>query len=168
MANWLARAQVLADNSPVPANERIAPNLRLASAPPSAEIEQELRDLIGVILAGDSESERIDTLAIALAEPHAALVSFRELAKAIPARAVAPRGGQRTCSQCAELSGRGECRVVARGESIGILTGRSYRPIADMPLRCAGYQPKADDDDRRPGYERWPGLLPQDAAKRCA
>lgn len=40
---------------------------------------QELRELIAVILAGDTESERAETLAVACADSDAALTSFRAL-----------------------------------------------------------------------------------------
>lgn len=31
--------------------------------------------------------------------------------------------------------------------------------IRDLPRRCKGYAPGATDTDRRPGRERWPGLI---------
>lgn len=40
---------------------------------------QELRELIAIILAGDTEAERAETLAVACADPEAALTSFRAL-----------------------------------------------------------------------------------------
>ena len=40
---------------------------------------QELRELIAIILARDTEAERTETLAVACADPHAALTSFRIL-----------------------------------------------------------------------------------------
>ena len=40
---------------------------------------QELRELIAIILARDSESERTEALAVACADPDAALTSFRAL-----------------------------------------------------------------------------------------
>jgi len=40
---------------------------------------QELRELIAIILARDTEAERAETLAVACADPEAALTSFRAL-----------------------------------------------------------------------------------------
>ena len=42
---------------------------------------QELRELIAIILAGDTQAERTETLAVACADPVAALTSFRALVK---------------------------------------------------------------------------------------
>jgi hypothetical protein len=63
---------------------------------------------------------------------------------------------RRTCTRCANLTGRGLCLAARRGE---IVATRSYEPIRDLPRRCEGYIPGADDTDRRPGQERWPGLI---------
>ena len=63
---------------------------------------------------------------------------------------------RRACTQCANLTGRGLCLAARRGE---IVASRSYEPIRDLPRRCEGYMPGADDADRRPGLERWPGLI---------
>jgi len=41
---------------------------------------QELRELIVIILARDTEAERVETLAVACTDPDAALTSFRDLA----------------------------------------------------------------------------------------
>lgn len=61
---------------------------------------------------------------------------------------------RRTCDQCANLIAR-RCQAAKRGE---IVASRSYEPIRDLPRRCEGYAPGADDPDRRHGAERWPGL----------
>jgi hypothetical protein len=63
---------------------------------------------------------------------------------------------RRTCEQCGNLTGRGLCLAARRG---AIVASRSYEPIRDFPRRCDGYMPGADDADRRPGPERWPGLI---------
>jgi len=62
---------------------------------------------------------------------------------------------RRRCDQCANLTERGLCLAARRGE---IVASRGYEPIRDLPRRCEGYAPGADDADRRPGRERWPGL----------
>ena len=62
---------------------------------------------------------------------------------------------RRTCDQCANLIAR-RCQAAKRGE---IVASRNYEPIRDLPRRCEGYAPGAADTDRRPGRERWPGLI---------
>ena len=59
------------------------------------------------------------------------------------------------CADCANLSHAGRCLAAWRGE---ILAGNHYKPIDDLPRRCNGYAPKANDPDQRTGAERWPGL----------
>lgn len=61
---------------------------------------------------------------------------------------------RRTCEQCANLDGR-RCLAAWRGE---IVANRDYEPVRDIPRRCEGYAPGADDLDTRPGRERWPQL----------
>ncbi len=62
---------------------------------------------------------------------------------------------RRTCDQCANLIAR-RCQAAKRGE---IVASRNYEPIRDIPQRCEGYAPGATDPDRRPGRERWSGLI---------
>lgn len=59
---------------------------------------------------------------------------------------------RRTCNQCANLIAR-RCQAAKRDE---IVASRNYEPIHDLPRRCEGYAPGADDPDRRHGCERWP------------
>lgn len=61
---------------------------------------------------------------------------------------------RRTCNQCANLSGR-RCLAAWRGE---LVANGDYAPVRDIPRRCEGYVPGADDPDTRPGRERWPEL----------
>jgi hypothetical protein len=53
-----------------------------ATRTPTAAEADELLALIGAILADDTEAERAEALAVALADPDAALVCWRSLAKA--------------------------------------------------------------------------------------
>ena len=62
---------------------------------------------------------------------------------------------RRTCDQCANLIAR-RCQAAKRGE---IVASRNHEPIRDLPRRCEGYAPGADDPDRRHGRDRWPGLI---------
>lgn len=66
---------------------------------------------------------------------------------------------RRTCDQCANLIAR-SCQAAKRGEMVA---SRNYEPIRGQPRRCEGYVPGADDPDRRPGRERWPGLMTRQA-----
>ena len=61
---------------------------------------------------------------------------------------------RRHCAECRNLSAD-RCLAAWRGE---ILAGNHYKPIDDLPRRCNGYAPKANDPDQRTGAERWPGL----------
>ena len=65
---------------------------------------------------------------------------------------------RRHCACCQNLARSGLCLAARRGE---IEASESYHPVDNMPRRCEGYSPLADDPDQRPGRERWPGL------KRC-
>jgi hypothetical protein len=58
---------------------------------------------------------------------------------------------RRTCDQCLNLKAL-RCQAARRGE---INASRNYEPIRNLPQRCEGYAPNADDPDRRPGRERW-------------
>ena len=62
---------------------------------------------------------------------------------------------RRHCSECGNLSA-GRCLAAWRGE---IVAARQYRPIDDLPRRCEGYAPKANDQDQHTGKQRWPGLV---------
>lgn len=66
---------------------------------------------------------------------------------------------RRTCYQCANLEGL-RCLPAWRGE---IVANRDYTPIRDIPRRCEGYIPDANDPDRRSGSERWPELIEEGA-----
>lgn len=63
---------------------------------------------------------------------------------------------RRPCTQCSRLNPRGRCIAAQQGE---IVANQNYVPIRDLPRRCEGYMPSADDADRRPGRKRWPGLI---------
>ena len=69
-----------------------------------------------------------------------------------------PDDDRRHCACCQNLARSGLCLAARRGE---IEASESYHPVDNMPRRCEGYAPLADDPDQRPGRERWPGL------KRC-
>lgn len=63
---------------------------------------------------------------------------------------------RRRCSQCLNLRGK-FCTIAIPG---GLVSARrGYEPMRNTLQRCAGYLPGADDLDKRPGGERWPGLI---------
>lgn len=66
---------------------------------------------------------------------------------------------RRTCGQCANLARR-RCLAAWRGE---IVANRDYEPVRDIPRRCEGYAPGADDPDTRQGRERWPELIQKES-----
>lgn len=66
---------------------------------------------------------------------------------------------RRTCGQCTNLEGL-RCLAAWRDE---IVANRGYTPIRDIPRRCEGYIPDANDPDRRSGGERWPELIEEGA-----
>ncbi|MCC2866310.1 MAG: hypothetical protein LK562_00715 [Candidatus Accumulibacter phosphatis] len=64
---------------------------------------------------------------------------------------------RRCCSQCRNLRA-GVCTVARPGGRVSAIVG--YRPASpDMPQRCAGYAPNANDTNQRAGREHWPGLI---------
>jgi hypothetical protein len=62
---------------------------------------------------------------------------------------------RRTCTQCVNLAGL-RCLAAWRGE---IVANRDCEPLRDIPRRCEGYAPGADDPDTRHGRERWQELI---------
>jgi len=65
---------------------------------------------------------------------------------------------RRYCDQCANLR-RDVCTIAEPKAGALVVANRGYRPVREPPRRCAGYAPGPDDPDRRPGRERWPGLI---------
>jgi hypothetical protein len=125
----------------------------------------ELRDLVSRVLTNAGDADRAEALAVALADPEAALLSFRALA-AVSSNgepAVDVRDDRRTCTQCVSLTTTGRCLAAVRGE-LSYVTSRDYSPAPDVLKRCEGYRPKADDTDQRNGAQRWPSLINEERA----
>lgn len=80
---------------------------------------------------------------------------FIRRARKVP-RPIEFNDDRRRCERCANLTGRGLCLAARRGE---IVASAGYEPVRDLPRRCEGYAPRPEDTDRRPGRERWPGLI---------
>lgn len=68
---------------------------------------------------------------------------------------VADSDDRRLCTQCLNLRGR-VCSIAGPSKLVSARQG--YQPMRDTLHRCAGYLPNANDNDQRPGRERWPGL----------
>ncbi len=61
------------------------------------------------------------------------------------------------CTDCSWLSMSGVCRAAAPKHK-PVVANRGYQPVRDLPRRCEGFAPYADNPDQRRGFERWPGL----------
>ena len=61
------------------------------------------------------------------------------------------------CSDCSWLSMSGVCRA-AGPKHKPVVANRGYQPVRNLPRRCEGFAPYADNPDQRRGLERWPGL----------
>jgi hypothetical protein len=137
---------------------------RTRRTPTEAEAAK-LRMLVQVI--GKAEKCTADeiewAMAGALADPDGALAHYRTLA--VEHRFTLPLDDdRRTCNQCTNLA-KLRCLAAWRGE---IVANRNYTPIRHIPRRCEGYMPKANDEDRRFGRERWPELIESPGAANPA
>jgi hypothetical protein len=142
----------------------ILAELAAANDSVSPAVAAELHELVAIVGADWLEAERAEALAVAIADPDSALACFRALAAEHDngRTSATPDDGMRPCVTCANLTAKGQCLAVARGEPLGwgVTAARVYFPIwTDRPHRCAGYLPRPDDADRRTGKERWPFLL---------
>lgn len=61
------------------------------------------------------------------------------------------------CTDCSWLSMSGVCRA-AGPKHKPVVANRGYQPVRDLPRRCEGFAPYADNPDQRRGFERWPEL----------
>ena len=112
---------------------------------------KEITVLIGIVLANDTDVDRNEALAVALADPEGALLCYRTIAEE---RGLALPDGdddRRRCTQCLNLRGR-VCSVAIPGGLVS--ANRGYQPMRDVVQRCAGYLPDATDNDQRTGNER--------------
>jgi hypothetical protein len=152
-------ADILEWYSDALAAEPFTPTVRQPSAPLSAEEEAAIRAWLALI-------EETDPATIAAVIDHCQRDADARDYFTGRAAAELPKpdpfpDDRRTCDQCANLIAR-QCQAAKRGE---IMASRNYEPIRDLPRRCEGYAPGADDPDKRHGRERWPGLI-QKGGKR--
>ncbi len=114
-----------------------------------AKSESEKPEKVG---AGDTAMEPIDREAW---EERAAIAEYDGGLIRADAETLAWReDDRRRCRQCLNLKGEA-CSIAKPGGLVSASKG--YRP-ASLPMRCAGYSPKAGDTDQRAGAVRWPGL----------
>lgn len=128
---------------------------RLQSPAPALTAEQETA--IRVWLAHIEETDA-DIIAKVLSQCRADVETRAYLlrrAEEVP-RPVPDDDNRRHCAQCTNLAPGGLCLAAWRGE---IIASRTYHPVDHLPRRCEGYAPGPEDPDKRPGRERWPGLI---------
>lgn len=150
-------AEILEDYPDAVAAEPFTPLIRQPSAPMTAEDETAIRAWLATI-------EETDPAMIA--EVLNQCQRDADARDYFTKRACLPKpdpfpDDRRTCDQCANLIAR-RCQAAKRGE---IVAGWNYKPIRDLPRRCEGYAPGADDPDRRHGRERWPGLIQNEISR---
>jgi len=146
-------AEILVRHPDAAAAEPFTPTIRQPSAPMTAKMETTIRAWLALIEETDPTTiaEVIDQCQRdADARDYFTGRAAAELPKSCPFP-----DDRRTCNQCVNLVGR-RCLAAGRGE---IVANRDYEPIRDLPRRCEGYAPSADDPDRRQGRERWPELI---------
>ncbi|HUX30460.1 MAG TPA: hypothetical protein VMV78_07505 [Thiobacillus sp.] len=125
------------------------------TAPMTADEERAIRAWLAQIEEADAA-----IIAVVLEQCRAdaeARGYFLRQAAEVP-RAVAFDDDRRYCNQCMNLR-RDVCTIAEPKAGALVVANRGYRPVREPPRRCAGYAPGPDDPDRRPGRERWPGLI---------
>mgnify|MGYP000331819812 CR=1 FL=1 len=98
-------------------------------------------------------------LAANLANPAKAAVSPESTAARSDAQPANPadHDDRIRCTDCSWLSMSGVCRA-AGPKHKPVVANRGYQPVRDLPRRCEGFAPYANNPDQRRGFERWPGL----------
>lgn len=113
----------------------------------------EVRSEAGKVGADDTAAEPFDRESF---EERAAIAEFDGGLSRDEAEALAwQEDDRRRCRQCLNL--RGDVCSIAKPGGL-VSANRGYRPV-NLPMRCAGYSPKAGDTNQRAGAVRWPGLV---------
>lgn len=98
-------------------------------------------------------------LAANLANPAKEAVTPESAAARGDAHPANPLGDDRIrCAECSWLAMSGVCRA-AGPKHKPVVANRGYQPVRDLPRRCEGFAPYADNPDQRRGFERWPELI---------
>ncbi len=146
-------ADILERHPDAVAAEPFTPTIRQPSAPLTAEEETAIRAWLALIEETDPATIA-EVIGQCQRDADARDYFTRRAAAELPKPDPFP-DDRRTCDQCANLIAR-RCQAAKRGE---IVVSRNYEPIRDLPRSCECYAPGAADADRRPGRERWPGLI---------
>jgi hypothetical protein len=128
--------------------------------PQRTPTETEAKEITALVLAvfgSDSDVDRNEALAVALANPDGALLCYRTIAEERGITLPAADDDRRCCTQCLNLRGRA-CIIAKPERGALVVANRGYWPSPDTLQRCAGYLPNTTDDDQRTGRESWPGL----------
>mgnify|MGYP001767262137 CR=1 FL=1 len=155
-----SHAEMLERHPDAVAAEPFTPTIRQPSAPLTASEETAIRAWLALIEETDPATIA-EVIGQCQRDADARDYFTGRAAAELPKPAPFP-DDRRTCDQCANLIAR-RCQAAKRGE---IVASRNYEPIRDLPRRCEGYAPGAADTDRRPGRERWPGLIQKGGKKR--
>ena len=134
-------------------------NLPSAKSHPTAPMTADQESAIRAWLAHIEETDAA-IIAVVLGQCRADVDArgfFIRQAAAV-ARPVAFDDDRRRCDQCMNMR-RDICTIAEPKTGALVMANRGYRPVREPPRRCAGYAPGPDDPDRRPGRERWPGLI---------
>ncbi len=147
-------ADILERHPDAVAAEPFTPTIRQASAPLTASEETAIRAWLALIEETDPATIA-EVISQCQRDADARDYFTRRAAAELPKPDPFP-DDRRTCLQCLNLRGR-VCSVATPGGVVS--ANKGYRPQADTLQRCAGYLPNAAETDRRPGRERWPGLI---------
>ena len=145
-------AEILERHPDAVAAEPFTPTIRQPSAPLTVEAETAIRAWLALIEETDPATIA-EVIGQCQRDADARDYFTGRAAAELPKPDPFP-DDRRTCDQCANLIVR-RCQAAKRGE---IVASRNYEPIRDLLRRCEGYAPGVDDNDRRHGSERWPGL----------
>lgn len=132
------------------------PQTALPLRTPTKAEAKEITALVLAVFASDTDVDRNEALAAALADPDGALLCYRTIAGERGLARPDADDDRRRCMQCLNLRGRA-CTIAKPGGLVSANVG--YRPAPDTLQRCAGYLPNSNDTNQQPGGERWPGLI---------
>ena len=147
-------AEILERHPDAVAAEPFTPTIRQPSAPLTASEETAIREWLALIEETDPATIA-EVIGQCQRDADARDYFTGRATEELPKPDPFP-DDRRTCSQCLNLRGR-VCSVATPGGVVS--ANKGYRPQADTLQRCAGYLPNAAETDRRPGRERWQGLI---------
>ena len=133
------------------------PMLDRAQRKPSKAEANEITALIQAVFAGDSDVNRNEALAAALADPDGALLCYRTIVEERGIALPDTDDDRRRCSQCLNLRGRA-CTIAKPECGALVVANQGYQPDPARLMRCAGYLPMVGDTDQQSAAKRWPGI----------